>query len=310
MNAGHPEMLQNLPWLGYSFGTLASLLILPYFLSKNEKPQSFVQTLGILANMAVLFQLSRTIYMPPYSVWAIVPAAAAGLIFSYLNYFGKIPQRWWSFFQKALGVFGLSMLIPGLLDTFKFLHPAISSAAAYLGVAALLPWGGFLAADYFGRISGKMRKSWERVSAWLATLLFMFGPVAGLVWAWRNPSGIPGTDLATGLLAMAGALLMLPRAIYTRDRIWFVGTFWAVAIGGWFGFFSRWWLFSRFHPDVWNGYYLTGLTMMVAAYLGFILRQNGKGQSSIFEPLKFLAPSYVRNRFFPGGIAGEPPKNG
>lgn len=296
LTSGHPELLHNLPWIGYSFGMLADLLILPYFLSKNEKPQSFVQTLGIIANMVVLFQLSRTAYMPPFLVWALLPLAASGLVLSYLNHLKKIPQHWWSFYRKAAGVLGLSMIIPGLLDTFKFLHPSIPPLSGVLGITGLLAWGGYLLADHFGRVPALVRHSWEKVSAWLATWLHMFGPVAGLTWAYLNPTGIPGTDIVTGLLALTGALLMLPRAIYIKDKIWFTGAIWSVAVGGWFGFFSRWWLFSRWSPDVWNGIYLAITTVVVGFYLGFVLKQNGKGYSSIWEPLGFLLPVKWRKK--------------
>ena len=42
---------------------------------------------------------------------------------------------------------------------------------------------------------------------------------------------LEGLSVGTMLLALLGNALMVPRALLTRDTVWFTGTFWACAAG-------------------------------------------------------------------------------
>ena len=72
-------------------------------------------------------------------------------------------------------------------------------------------------------LSPAIKKTWNGISAWTATLLFAFQPIGQLVCNFANPSSLAGLSLNFSLLAMAGNGLMVPRALHTRDKIWLTG---------------------------------------------------------------------------------------
>ena len=78
-----------------------------------------------------------------------------------------------------------------------------------------------------------MSGMWESVGGWTATLLFMFMPVAQLWQNFMRPETLHGMSVETILLAMCGNAMMIPRALFTRDIIWFVGTSWGSLLQGW-----------------------------------------------------------------------------
>ena len=47
----------------------------------------------------------------------------------------------------------------------------------------------------------------------------------------KNPSTLEGLSMASILLGMLGNGLMVPRALYTRDKIWFLGVGWGPLMG-------------------------------------------------------------------------------
>lgn len=47
----------------------------------------------------------------------------------------------------------------------------------------------------------------------------------------KNPSTLEGLSMASILLGMLGNGLMVPRALYTRDKIWFLGVGWGPVMG-------------------------------------------------------------------------------
>jgi hypothetical protein len=46
-----------------------------------------------------------------------------------------------------------------------------------------------------------------------------------------QPSSLEGLSLGTMLLALLGNALMVPRALHTRDVVWFAGSTWACTAG-------------------------------------------------------------------------------
>jgi hypothetical protein len=46
-----------------------------------------------------------------------------------------------------------------------------------------------------------------------------------------QPSSLEGLALGTMLLALLGNALMVPRALHTRDLVWFAGSTWACTAG-------------------------------------------------------------------------------
>jgi hypothetical protein len=71
------------------------------------------------------------------------------------------------------------------------------------------------------KLSALGMKILKAMSAWTATLLFMWGPVAQMWTNYLNPSNIKGLSVYTVLLAMIGNGLLLPRALFTRDLMWY-----------------------------------------------------------------------------------------
>ena len=46
-----------------------------------------------------------------------------------------------------------------------------------------------------------------------------------------NPSSLQGVSIASLLLGMLGNALMVPRALFTKDKIWFIGVGWGPLTG-------------------------------------------------------------------------------
>lgn len=56
----------------------------------------------------------------------------------------------------------------------------------------------------------------------------------------QDPASLAGLSLATIQLAAAGNALMVPRALFTRDVTWLVGSFWGSTVFGWAQMLSMW----------------------------------------------------------------------
>ena len=123
----------------------------------------------------------------------------------------------------------------------------------------------------------------SKLSAWTATFLFMFGPIAQLANNLSNPANLAGISLLTLLLATAGNMLMLPRAVLTKDRIWFTGSYWAVAVGGWVVMLSMF-LFGAINPFVFYAF-----SAILPLFTGYIFRRSMKHhKESFWKSVRFL----------------------
>lgn len=83
-----------------------------------------------------------------------------------------------------------------------------------------------------GKLSEKVLLYMGGVSAWTATLLFMWGPIAQMWTNYVKPANIKGLSSQTVLLAMIGNGLLLPRALFIRDFMWFTGSSWGCSLAG------------------------------------------------------------------------------
>ncbi len=61
---------------------------------------------------------------------------------------------------------------------------------------------------------------------WAATLCHLVQ-----VSNFSNPSTLEGVSMASLLLGMLGNGLMVPRALFTGDKIWFIGVLWGPLTG-------------------------------------------------------------------------------
>ena len=71
----------------------------------------------------------------------------------------------------------------------------------------------------------------DNLPGWAATLLFALSPLPQLLRNFLEPTSLEGLSVGTMLLALSGNALMFPRALFTRDMAWMVGTGWACTAG-------------------------------------------------------------------------------
>ncbi|XP_041016109.1 maltose excess protein 1, chloroplastic-like isoform X2 [Juglans microcarpa x Juglans regia] len=196
--AGNKTALLAVPWLGMCTGLLGNLSLLSYFTKKRENEVIIVQTLGVLSQFVVFAQLALAEAMPlPYFVATSI-VVAAGLVLNFMNYFHCLNSAIWRLWEDFITVGGLSVL------------PQART----------------------GKLSEKGVKFVGAISGWTATLLFMWMPVAQMWTNFLNPDNIKGLSTFSMLLAMMGNGLMIPRALFMRDFMWFLGSTWATLFYG------------------------------------------------------------------------------
>ncbi|KAL8162327.1 hypothetical protein V2J09_013816 [Rumex salicifolius] len=215
--AGNKLALLALPWLGILTGMLGNLSLLSYFVTKRESEAALVQTLGVISMYIVISQLALADAMPlPY--YAITSSVVAiGLVCNLLNYLNVLPPSIWRLWQDFTTIGGLSVLPQVMWSTFApYLPNSVlpGSISFVMAVAAVVM-------ARMGKLSEKGIIFVSSVSAWTATLLFMWMPVAQFWTNFLNPENIKGLSAISMLLAMIGNGLLIPRAIFIRDFMWF-----------------------------------------------------------------------------------------
>lgn len=221
--AGNKTALLAVPWLGMFTGLLGNLSLLSYFTKKREKEVIVVQTLGVLSTYIVFAQLAMAEAMPlPYFITTSV-VVATGLIVNFTNYFGWLHAAIWQFWEDFITVGGLSVLPQIMWSTFV---PYIPNSILPGAIAFVIAVATVIMART-GKLSEKGVKFVGSISGWTATLLFMWMPVAQVWTNFLNPDNIKGLSSFSMLLAMMGNGLMIPRALFIRDFMWFLGSSWA-----------------------------------------------------------------------------------
>ncbi|GFQ02380.1 maltose excess protein 1 chloroplastic [Phtheirospermum japonicum] len=197
--AANKSALLAIPWLGMLTGLLGNLSLLSYFINKRESEAVVAQILGVVSLYVVTLQLAMAEAMPlPYFIATSI-IIASGLVLNFMKYFDLLDAGLWHFWEEFITICGLSAL-----------PQARSGKLPEKGVEIL------------GLLSG-----------WTAILLFMWMPVAQM---WTNilkPENIKGLSAVTMFLAMFGNGLMIPRALFVRDLMWFVGSSWTCVFYGW-----------------------------------------------------------------------------
>ena len=277
--AGHAAALSGLPWMGYSTGILGNMLLLSYFSGNKEKSAAAAQAVGVIESSIVITQIFLAGFMPAIAFSVVMPVVVAGLTLNVLKAFGKLPDKvagipvWsvWNKFTNLLGFFALPL---GFAMTFG-LAQAHMMAALVTSVAFAATGLVLTILDSQGRMKdmpSALQWVWKKAGACLASLLFMFGPVSQLMGNVKNPAGMAGISVETLLLAMAGNMLMLPRALYVKDKLWFVGSSWGVWLGGWAVLLSM--MLGGFLSPV----AFSAATAALVGWMTFILRQNRKAK--------------------------------
>ncbi|PKU85861.1 maltose excess protein 1-like, chloroplastic [Dendrobium catenatum] len=227
--SGNTTALFAVPWLGMLTGLLGNLSLLSYFAKKRETEAVIVQTLGVLSTYVVIVQLAMAEAMPLPQFAVTSAVVASGLLINFLNYFGWLHQGVWTLWEDFITVGGLSVLPQVMWSTFVPFIPnstspgIISCAVAFVAVVLARA----------GKLSEKGTKFVRSTSGWTATLLFMWMPVAQMWTNYLNPENIRGLSAFSMLLAMLGNGLLVPRALFIRDLMWFTGSSWGSFLHGW-----------------------------------------------------------------------------
>lgn len=278
--AGNKAALLAVPWLGMFTGLLGNLSLLSYFAKKREKEAIVVQTLGVVSLYIVFAQLSLAEAMPlPYFVITSI-VVATGLILNFLNYFNFLNAGVWHFWEDFITVGGLSFLPQIMWSTFVPYIPnsVLPGASAFvLAVVAVIM-------ARMGKLSSKGIKFVGSISGWTATLLFMWMPVSQMWTNFLNPDNIKGLSAVSMLLAMIGNGLMIPRALFIRDFMWFTGSSWASFFYGYGNIVALYW-FNSISKE-----FFLAATAGLFLWIGMALWRDAVvyGYSSPFTSLKEL----------------------
>ncbi|XP_023006855.1 maltose excess protein 1-like, chloroplastic [Cucurbita maxima] len=226
--SGNETALLAVPWLGMLTGLLGNLALLSYFAKKREKEAMLIQTLGVVTTYIVFAQLAIAGAMPlPYFA-ATSAVVASGLVINFMSFFNVLPVLILKFWEDFITVGGFSVLPQVMWSTFVPFIPNSILPGFIALVAALLA----VALARTGKLPEKGVKFVGALSGWTATLLFMWMPVSQLWTNYLNPENIKGLSALTMLLALIGNGLTLPRALFIRDFMWFLGSSWAVLFYG------------------------------------------------------------------------------
>ncbi|KAD0202474.1 hypothetical protein R6Q59_019627 [Mikania micrantha] len=278
--AGNNAALFAVPWLGMFTGLLGNLSLLSYFAKKEETEAILVQTLGVISTYVVITQLAMAGSMPVPQFTATSVVVACGLLINFLNYFKLLNQIIWNFWEDFITVAGLSALPQVMWSTFvpyvpnSILPGIISFVIAVVTVVMArirkLPEN---ATKFVGSISG-----------WTATLLFMWMPVAQMWTNFLNPENIRGLSAFSMLLAMTGNGLLIPRALFVKDLMWFTGSCWASFFYGWGNLICMY-----FCASISKEFFLAA-TVGLFLWIGFALWSDSKafGHGSPLTSLKVL----------------------
>lgn len=278
--SGNKTALLAVPWLGMLTGLLGNLSLLSYFAKKRETEVIVVQTLGVVSIYVVIAQLAmaEAMPLPYYMVTSVV--VATGLLLNFLNYFGMLNAGIWRFWEDFITVCGLSVLPQVMWSTFvpyipnSILPGVISFVAAVAAVVMART----------GKLSEKGVKFVGAISGWTATLLFMWMPVSQMWTNFLNPDNIKGLSAFSMLLAMIGNGLMIPRALFTRDLMWFTGSTWASLFYGYGNILCMYYFNSV------SGKFLLAATAGLVSWIGMALWRDTVvyGYSSPLRSLKEL----------------------
>ncbi|XP_059625148.1 maltose excess protein 1-like, chloroplastic [Cornus florida] len=278
--AGNKSALFAVPWLGMFTGLLGNLSLLSYFANKKEKEVVVVQTLGVVSIYVVITQLAMAEAMPLLQFIITSIVVASGLVLNFMNYFDLLNHRIWSFWEDFITVAGLSALPQVMWSTFVPYIPNSILPAVISFIVAVVA----VVMARIGKLPEKGVKFVRSISGWTATLLFMWMPVAQMWTNFLNPDNIKGLSAFSMLLAMIGNGLMIPRALFIRDLMWFTGSTWASIFYGWGNLICLYWFNS-----ISREFFLAS-TAGLCIWIGFALWRDHKvyGYTSPLRSLKEL----------------------
>lgn len=209
--------------------------MLTHFATVQEHNAVGLQLLGIASNLLVLFQVAYA-GCTSWAVFAVVAALATLAVSISLGRLrGALPATpvhhgfsVWRAWQVLAGIFCLAAIPQVLWMTLRPSQPTlIPLAGAGVLVYAWLRY----------RMDATPLKDHSSIAdalpGWAATLMFALAPLPQLVRCFSNPNTLQGLSIGTMSLGLLGNCLMVPRALFTRDRVWLLGTTWATLAAGW-----------------------------------------------------------------------------
>ncbi|KAG0585108.1 hypothetical protein M758_3G259400 [Ceratodon purpureus] len=226
--AGDFAALFAVPWMGQLTGLLGNLSLLSYFATKKERGAMIVQAVGCVSTLIVLMQLAIAGAMPLPAFTATATAVVLGFILNLLNYQELLRPSIWQMWEEAVTIGGVTVLPQVMWSTFEPVLPHSMLPSIVCGSTIVT----MIILARMGMLPEKVLLCMGGVSAWTATLLFMWSPVAQMWTNFLNPANIKGLSSQTVLLAMIGNGLLLPRALFIRDFMWFTGSFWGCSLAG------------------------------------------------------------------------------
>ncbi|XP_057869568.1 maltose excess protein 1-like, chloroplastic isoform X2 [Cryptomeria japonica] len=258
--AGNESALFAVEWTAQLTSLMGNLSLLSYFVNKRERGASIVQAAGVLTTLIVLLQLAIAGAMPLLVFCATAAACLIGFAVNSLNYTNFISDGAWKVWTDILGVGGMYVLTQVVWLTFvprlpRSKLPGIIAAALLLVFIELANWGWLPAA---------LLSILEGISGWIATLLFIWSPVSQLYSNIRNPANLHGLSVFTILLALVGNGMLIPRALFIRDMMWFTGSSWGSIVQGWAI------LLSMYLNKAANSFLFWGVTCGFILWLGAI----------------------------------------
>ncbi|XP_074319543.1 maltose excess protein 1-like, chloroplastic [Silene latifolia] len=278
--AGNNAALLAVSWLGMLTGLLGNISLLSYFAKKKETEATIVQCLGLFTTYIVISQLAMGQAMPfPYYIATSV-VVGTGVISNFLNYFGMLPTPIWHFWEDFITVGGLSVLPQLMWSTFVPYVPNSMLPGAICFVLALAA----VSMARLGKLPEKGVKFVGAIAGWTATLLFMWMPIAQMWTNYLNPDNIKGLSALSMLIAVLGNGLLIPRALFARDFMWFIGSSWATFVYGW-GNLTCLYMFNSISPV-----FFWGVTAGVSIWTGLTFWKDSKayGHGSPLKSLKQL----------------------
>ncbi|KAK6131068.1 hypothetical protein DH2020_035186 [Rehmannia glutinosa] len=278
--AGNKSALLAVPWLGMLTGLLGNLCLVSYFIKKMETEAVVVQSLGVISTYVVMLQLAMGEAMPLPHFIATSVVVASGLILNFMKYFNLLNPEIWHFWEDFITVAGLSTLPQVMWSTFVPFVPNTIFPGIIAFVSAMLA----VLMARMGKLPDNGVKFLGSVSGWTATLLFMWMAVAQMWTNLLNPKNIKGLSAVSMLLAMIGNGLLIPRALFIRDFMWFTGSSWGSIFYGW-GNLICLYCFNSISRE-----FFLALTIGFLAWIGLTFWRDSKahGLGSPFTSLKEL----------------------
>eukprot|EP00250_Pteridium_aquilinum_P000867 c11044_g1_i1 orf=44-1147(+) len=264
--SGNYTAIAAVEWKAQLTSLAGNLSLMSYFVHKRERGAILVQGVGVLTTLVVLLQLTIADAMSMSIFILTTIACGLGFVISILNYTNYLNHHIWKLWQELIGVVGIFVLCQIIWSTFDdFLPSTILPGVVVASINVILVVMGRL-----NKLSQQFIIISSGVPGWTATLLFMWSPIAQLYHTFQDTSNIEGLSALTMLLALIGNGLLMSRAMFIRDRMWFVGASFGCLVQGWTILLTmyiyqatEWWIF-------WPA------TCVLISWLSFILIKDQK----------------------------------